>query len=192
MILKINRFDFGRANVNVNRLLAIDKIGLKNTYSIPSFDRIVLTITLQELDDFDDIKLISSAFALFLISGRRPYITRFGVFQTFRTTSCDVILTVTLTDEFTICEVFQFISCQVLVYVSKHDLQINEFVSETGLTGIFFSLANLNFLKVIETHYIFFRWYERLHVRVSSFFATKKLMFVFFSFFKFFKKKYAR
>lgn len=186
MKFKFTRFDFVAMENYLNRVLVIDKLHVTHTFKRIGLTKATVFMNLTGLISFNDPKLIASAFALFLITGKKPYITRFGMFETFHYIRCDIMLSVNAIDYFTMFRIFQFIGCRALRAISKHDLDINDFSSFSS-NGIFLSIANLNFLRVFETHYVFFRWYERVHFRIFTNFPNVRLMHMGFSFFKFFK-----
>lgn len=94
MIVAAKKFDFYNQYSKALRLCFTDKWGARNVFCGPRLVDSYAVIELKELNDFDDSRLIAAVFILSLLSGGRPYISRFGLFQTFHTRVYDVLVQV--------------------------------------------------------------------------------------------------
>lgn len=158
-------FDFYNQQNTLLRLGVLDKLSINNTYSLPTIHEASLSINLRELSDFDDSRLIAAVFILRLLSNGRPYISRFGLFQTFHTRSYDLIVAVKIGKR----EAYNLITVlaeRVLPFLAKADLTLNILKKKNGsLVGM--TIADLSFIRVVETHSVFFRWHDKVRIDLS-------------------------
>lgn len=138
------------------RLVGIDKLLLRNSFSCPNIYFSTLVVELTGLDNFDNTRLVAAMFILRLLSGKRPYIVKFGLFQTFYDKQCDATVQVTITGT----EVFNIVSTlssNILPFLSKVDFLKFVKVEKNKGCVIYFTIFDLSFIRVVETHSIFFK-----------------------------------
>jgi len=153
---------------NVFRLSFIDKLNLKNTYlSSPKLNGFVY-VDLKALDDFDSSRLIAAVFVLKLLTMQRPYVARFGLFQTFRERDYDILVRVDLRQD-SLYAFFEVLAYEILPYISRADCFSDALTTKNGIL-VNFTILDLSFIRVIETHSAFFKWHDK--VRVGIFLPT--------------------
>lgn len=151
----VSKFGNDLTYSSTTRLALMEKLGVSNTYVCPSLLRGRLFIELKNLINFDSSRIIAAAFLLRLLSGAKPYVLRFGLFQTFHNKEYDVLVVV----DFGARHAFNFIetvSVNILPFIAKADFSIHALKSKEGVT-VNFTVADLSFIRVIETHSIFFK-----------------------------------
>lgn len=156
-----------------SRLLFIDKFGLTNSYGCPSLENTKLWIDLKSLENFDSSRLLAAVFILRILGGSKPYIIRFNLFQTFHEKKYDARVVLTLGNQLT-HSASEMLSIDVLPFLAKVDLSAYAKNSIDGFIANF-TIADLSFIRVVETHSIFFKWHDKVNIRFA--FNLKKLPF---------------
>jgi len=113
-----------------------------------------LSIDLKSLDNFDSNRLIASMFILRILSNRKPYVTRFSLFQTFREKDYDASLIVNIRR----LQLYKFIdlySSKVSPFLPKLEIKCNKKLKK-GIAAEF-TLLDLSFIRVVEVHSVFFK-----------------------------------
>lgn len=160
-----HKFNFLSTYNNTLRLTVVDKFNLINHFTLPSISSASVSIELNELGNFDSSRLIASMFILRLISKKKPYVARFGLFQTFKERDYDVLVLVKITGS-DLYRFIEFISCCVIPNISKVDFSLNIVKILKGLL-VNITIADLSFIRVVETHSIFFKWHEKIRIEIS-------------------------
>lgn len=137
------------------RLSLLDKFLAHNLYLIPDISAGILSVQLKDLSDFDDSRLIAAVFILRLLSGGKPYISRFGLFQTFYTRNYDSVVEVRI-GRHASYSLVALLAERVLPFLAKADFRINIQKKKNG-TLVTMTIADLSFIRVVETHSVFFR-----------------------------------
>lgn len=164
-MIALRKFNFSSHYEQALRVALIDKLALKNAYTVPSIANSFLAINLKELSDFDDSRLIAAVFILRLLSGGRPYIARFGLFQTFHTKSYDALVHVNVRQMATY-HMMGLLAERVLPFIAKADFTTNVVKKKNGIL-VFMTIADLSFIRVVETHSVFFRWHDKIRIALN-------------------------
>lgn len=156
------KFNYSYVYKQAFAVALIDKLRLSNLHSLSLPSRALVHIDLQSLEDFDSSRVLASTFILRLLTGKRPYIARFGLFQTFHEKDYDAFVQVSLVGS----SLYQFLGLlaeRVLPLIAKVDFSESCVVEDKGVVARF-AISDLSFIRVVETHSIFFRWHDRIHV----------------------------
>lgn len=137
------------------RLALIDKLSLTNTYACPDLLKACLFIDLKGLENFDSPRLLAAIFVLTLLGGTRPYVVRFNLFQTFHEKDYDAKVVLDL-NSIMAYKFSQHLSTYILPFLSKADFSFYALKNSKGVI-VNFTIADLSFIRVIETHSIFFK-----------------------------------
>lgn len=140
--------------VKTLRVSFLDKLNLRNTYAIPGVTASV-TIDLKNLEDFDSSRLIAAMFATRLLTGCKPYVSRFGLFQTFKEKAYDAVVRVDVRSD-KVFELLEVLAYEILPFVARADCVTSALIEEYG-TVVLFAISDLSFIRVVETHSIFFK-----------------------------------
>lgn len=143
----------------------LDKLNRANSFTSSKLIGAKLYITLTRLDTFDSSRIIAALFILTLLSGCKPYIVRFGLFQTFHEKDYDAIIVVNLNKR-KIYSFFETLSLGVVPFLPKADLRVHALKIGGGVV-VQLAIADLSFIRVVETHSIFFKWYDSLSVSLT-------------------------
>lgn len=184
MSIEFQKFKFDKTYRNTFRAMFFDKLSIHNTYMVPQPRSACVFIDLKALEDFDSSRIIASVFILRLLSGRKPYVVRFGLFQTFHTKTYDAFVQVTLKG-YALQTFLGVLSYSIMPFLTKVDFSLKNRLLNNGiLTEIV--ISDLSFLRVVETHSVFFRWHDKIRVsllfntrnyeRVDAFFSTLKFL----------------
>jgi hypothetical protein len=160
-----HKFNFSEQYKKTSRVLLLDKLGSTNINLCPSVGVSYLTIELRELSDFDDSRLIAAMFILRLLSGGRPYISRFGLFQTFYTRAYDVSVYVSV-NKFGAETLLTTLSERIFPFLAKADFSKN-FLKTTNGILVGMAISDLSFVRVVETHSVFFRWHDKIRIGLN-------------------------
>lgn len=137
------------------RLSLIDKNLILNTFLLPSVQSASVFLDLKLLEDYDNSRLLASMFFLRLICNRKPYVSRFGLFQTFLRKEYDALVKVDLRGKI-LYEFLETLSLGILPFLSKTDFDKRTLKTPNGVV-VNFSILDLSFLRVVETHSAFFK-----------------------------------
>ena len=61
---------------------------------------------------------------------------------------------------------------EILPFVAKADCKVSVLTGEEGIV-VLFAISDLSFIRVIETHSIFFKWHDTIKVRL--YFPTSEI-----------------
>lgn len=153
--MDLRKFNSIATHTAVLKTALFDKLNLSNTFSCPSVVYGSLFIELKSLDNFDNTRLIAAVFILRLLSRRKPYVARFGLFQTFREKDYDILVRVDLRTG-ALLQFIELLAHDILPFLPKADLICNALKKRNGFL-INFIIMDLSFLRVVETHSIFFK-----------------------------------
>lgn len=151
----IQKFNIYNTYKRSFRIAFFDKLLSQNTYALPSVVKASLFIDLKSLEDFDSSRVIAAMFILRLLGGRRPYVVRFGLFQTFHDKVYDAYVQVNLAGD-ALYNFLGLITYDIIPFLAKVDFLFNYTSSDEGIVANF-TIADLSFLRVVETHSVFFR-----------------------------------
>lgn len=151
----VSKFLRELTNKSVLRVALLDKLLLTNTYACPTVFRGRLFFELKNLNSFDSSRILAASFALRLLGGSKPYFVRFGLFQTFHNKDYDALAVVDLNAKFA-HQLIEIISVNILPFVAKADFSTYALKNKEGVE-VNFTVADLSFIRVIETHSIFFK-----------------------------------
>lgn len=157
-----NHFNLGNSHVKARKLLLVEKLNLGNVMSLTLLNNITLVIHLNSIEDYDSPRVAASAFLLYLSSGQKPYISRFGLFQTFKIKNYDITMRVDLSTK-NVNSFLSFFFFTVLTRLSKSGLKRNVLTSPKGIVARF-AISDLSFIQLAETHPAFFKWSDILEV----------------------------
>lgn len=141
--------------VKTLRVSFLDKLNLRNTHAIPGVTAASVTIDLKNLEDFDSSRLIAAMFATRLLTGCKPYVSRFGLFQTFKEKAYDAVVRVDVRSD-KVFELLEVLAYEILPFVARADCVTSALIEEYG-TVVLFAISDLSFIRVVETHSIFFK-----------------------------------
>jgi len=154
-MITVRKFNKLSTALRTFRITFIDKLNVQNTFLVPKIKGAEVFIELKSLENFDNSRLIAAAFILRLISGQKPYVSRLGLFQTFREKDYDAQVRVDLSLH-TLYDFLDLLAHDVLPFLSKADFFSNAILSKEGVV-VNFTISDLSFLRVVETHSIFFK-----------------------------------
>jgi len=154
-MIESQKFNFLASSERTLRPMLFDTLSLANTFEVPTPLSSRVFIELKALDDFDSSRLIAAVFILRLLTGRRPYVARFGLFQTFHTRSYDAVVQVTLSGD-SLQRLVGTLSYSVLPFIAKVDFSFKTRILREGAVADMV-ISDLSFLRVVETHSVFFR-----------------------------------
>lgn len=158
------KYNFSLTARSSVRLAFIDKLNLSNSYSAPRVLSSKLFIDLKNLDNFDSPRLIAAVFVLSILSGAKPYVSRFNLFQTFHEKDYDAQVVVNLNSLSTF-RFLELISTTILPFLAKADLSSYALKMNKGFL-VNFTIADLSFIRVVETHSIFFKWHDKVNAQI--------------------------
>ena len=170
MLTGARKYNNRLAFLKTLRLSFVDKLNLQNTYKLFTAAAVV-TIDLKNLEDFDSTRLIAAMFATRLLTGCKPYVSRFGLFQTFKEKDYDALVQVEVRS-FALFELLEVLAHEILPFVAKADCKVSVLTGEEGIV-VLFAISDLSFIRVIETHSIFFKWHDTIKVRL--YFPTSEI-----------------
>lgn len=154
-MVAVRKFNFLEQYGATLRLSLFDKVGSRNAYNCPTLTGAYAVIDLRDLHDFDDSRLIAAVFILRLLSGGQPYLSRFGLFQTFYTRDYDISVYVSVT-KVPAFRLLTTLAERVFPFLAKADFSSTFLKKKNGiLVGM--TIADLSFVRVVETHSVFFR-----------------------------------
>lgn len=137
------------------RISTIDKYLLTNSFSLPKCELVTLSLKLTNLESFNSPRVVAAFFLLRYLSGRKPFITKFNIFQTFKKKRYDIHLQINLRNH-SMYDFLCYFSSIILPNVPKLDLRYLILNSKEEMIYRY-SISDLNFLKLVEMHPIFFR-----------------------------------
>lgn len=140
----------------------VDKLALLNSRACPELVRITLFIDLKSLEDFDSSRLLVAMFILRILSGQRPYISKFGLFQTFRERDYDALVRVDLSYR-AAHRFVETMGIRILPFLPTADFT-NKYCENSHGVMVNFSISDLSFMRIVETHSIFFKWHDKVRV----------------------------
>lgn len=165
MITRIRKYNNSEFYYRTVRLALLDKFRLDNTFSQPHVNSIILSIDLKNLDTFDSSRLLASVFILQLLGKQKPYVVRFGLFQTFKEKDYDAFVVLTLTGPKAL-DFLELFGQEILPFTSRVDVKVNKKLSKNGV-AVKFTVLNLSCIRIVETHSVFFRWHDRLRINLD-------------------------
>lgn len=156
-------------NVQLNHRLnlrtsVLEKLNVQNSYACPGILRAKLMIDLKGLENFDSSRLLAAIFILTLLSGSKPYVLRFNLFQTFHDKDYDAQVIVNLNKGKT-KKLTELLALNIMPFLSKADLSYYALKQEHGVL-VNFTIADLSFIRVVETHSIFFKWHDKVNIQL--------------------------
>lgn len=154
MVVGVTKYNNRVAFFKTLRLSFLDKLNLCNTFIVNSPTAEVI-IDLKNLEDFDSTRLIAAMFAMRLLTGCKPYVSRFGLFQTFKEKDYDIVVCVTVRSV-RIFMLLEILAHEILPFVAKVDCTTRALNIGEG-TVVLFTISDLSFIRVVETHSIFFK-----------------------------------
>lgn len=154
-LVAANKFNNNLTFGKTSRLVLLDRLNLTNSFACPTLSRAKLSIALTRLENFDSSRLLAAVFILTLLSGCRPYVVRFNLFQTFHEKDYDVHVAVDLprASAESFSELF---ALHILPFLPKADLSSYALKIAKNIV-VNFTIADLSFIRVVETHSIFFK-----------------------------------
>lgn len=156
-----NKFLSEATYKSVLRTTLIEKLNLMNTYSCPSLRRGRAFVELKRLENFDNSRLLAAIFILRLLGGRKPYVLRFGLFQTFHTRDYDAAVVVDFNSKASY-KFVESVSLNILPFVAEADFSCYASENKEGVV-VNFTISDLSFIRVVETHSIFFKWHDKVN-----------------------------
>ncbi len=165
-MLKLTKFNNNYTWRNTLRFVTINKLSLSNTFSVLTFNNVNIFLVLNNLENFDNSRLVAASFILKLISNQQPFVTKFSLFQTFRKKDYEITICVSLRDE----KMYLFLSMlasAAIPVLSKADARVS-FSSFNSCIVANFAIFDFSFIKIIETHSAFFRWRDKVNVSLYS------------------------
>lgn len=170
MLVISNKYNNRATFLKTLRLSFLDKLNLQNTYKVMGVSATVM-FDLKNLEDFDSTRLVASMFAARLLTGCKPYVSRFGLFQTFREKDYDVVVQVEVRG-WALFEFLGVLAYEILPFVAKADCKSSILGGGEGIV-VLFAISDLSSIRVIETHFIFFKWHDTIKVRLC--FTTSEI-----------------
>ena len=155
MTLVSNKYSVSSLLAKTLRTSFIDKLNTKNSCFLIKGVSGSISIELKNLDDFDSMRLIAANFILYLLTGCRPYVARFGLFQTFKEKMYDAIVQVSVRN-LSLLRLLETLSYEILPFIAKADC-ISKFTLANKGVVVLFTISDLSFIRVVETHSIFFK-----------------------------------
>lgn len=140
----------------------VDKFCLVNSFAMPTIFSVILSVNLLNVAGFDSSRLVASFFLLRLLTGQRPYVSRFGVFQTFKKSDYDISISTTLSKTH-VADFLTFLSKGILPFMSKSDFSANFSKTCKGVV-VTYTISDLSFIRVVETHSAFFKWRDKIDI----------------------------
>lgn len=153
--MSFKKFHLTSTTCLTSRLLLIEKCQLNNSYALTNFTRVKLLIELNALENFDSPRLLAALFLLTILGGSKPYVLKFTLFQTFHEKDYDAKVVLDLANSLAYRFV-ELMSFEVLPFLSKVDLSSYALKIKKG-TMVNFTISDLSFIRVVETHSIFFK-----------------------------------
>lgn len=154
MVLTGNKYNIAPLVSKTLRTSFIDKLSLRTTFFAAGVSGTV-SIELKNLEDFDSVRLIAANFILYLLTGVRPYVARFGLFQTFKEKDYDVIVRVSVR-KLNALRLLETLSYEILPFIARADCTSRVTSISKGVV-VGFTISDLSFIRVVETHSIFFK-----------------------------------
>lgn len=168
-----------RLNHSLNfRTSIAEKLNLKNSYNCPTLLRSKLMIDLKGLENFDSPRLLAAIFILTLLGNSKPYVLRFNLFQTFHDKDYDAQVVVDLNKKKS-QRLTELLSLDIMPFLPKADLSSYALKNKHGVL-VNFTIADLSFIRVVETHSIFFKWHDKVNlqfvIKAGDVFSSKLLL----------------
>lgn len=162
MVLPI-KFENKLTYTSTLRKVLIEKLPILNTHACPKFQRAKMYLNLSKLENFDSSRVLAAIFALKLLSGGKPYVIRFRLLQTFHTKSYDAVVVVDGNADATL-NIVELVSTKILPFIAKADFTSYALKNKTEVI-VNITIADLSFIRVVETHSIFFKWHDKVHIQ---------------------------
>lgn len=165
-MLKLTKFSINNTWNKTLRAVLISKLNLSNSFSISEFTGVNIFLVLNNLDNFDSSRLVAASFILNLISNKRPSVLKFSLFQTFKKKEYAVHLCVSLRNE----SMYTFLSVLtnvILPSLSKSDVKVSYSLRNLCFVASF-AITDFSFIKIVETHSVFFRWRDSVNIQLFT------------------------
>jgi len=162
--MKVGKFSGVVTHLAVFRTSLFDKLNLRNTFSCPQVVWGSVLIELKSLESFDSSRLVAAVFILRLLSKNKPYVARFGLFQTFKEKDYDMSVRVDLRG-IDLIRFIELLAYDILPFLPKADLIFNALKIKDGFI-VDFIIMDLSFLRVVETHSTFFKWHDKIKIKL--------------------------
>lgn len=141
------------------RFFLMHKLNLDSNVALPKMKKLELYSYINGVESFWNNRALGSFLLLFFVTGNLPFISRFKIFQTFKQTTYNVTIAVSLNEN----QVWDFLlglSYHVLESISLLDRNFRVYYRVPGLYS--FVLSDWVSLKEITVHPAFFRWRENI------------------------------
>lgn len=155
MVLMVNKYSISPLVSKTLRTSFIDKLSPRTTFFCAAGVSGTVSIELKNLEDFDSVRLIAANFILYLLTGSRPYVARFGLFQTFKEKEYDVIVRVNVR-KLNALRLLETLSYEIFPFIARADC-VSRVTSINKGVVVGFTISDLSFIRVVETHSIFFK-----------------------------------
>jgi len=139
------------------RFLMMHKLGLKSNRVMPKIKKLELYSYIDNIETFWNNKALGSFLLLFFVTGSLPVILRFRAFQTFKKTTYNITVSVSL-NRVDIGDFLIGFSFNVLESASILDQNFRFYSRMPGLYS--FVLSDWVALKELTVHPVFFKWRE--------------------------------
>lgn len=160
-----NNLNFLTTYRSIIRQVVLDKLLVSNSYACPTIRSGALFLELRNLDSFDTSRLVAASFLLKILTNRRPYVTRFSLFQTFHNKNYDVSVRVDLRGT-ALFEFIKILVSDILPFLSKLDVEKQVVAGYLKGSLVSFTIHDLSFMRVIETHSVFFKWRDKVCIKL--------------------------
>lgn len=155
MALIVSKYDISPMLAKTFRMTFIDKLNIKNTFSCGKGVSASVYVEMHNLEDFDSVRVVAAHFIIYLLTGCRPYVSRFGLFQTFKEKEYDATVRVEVRRQATFY-LLEVLAYEILPFIAKADCT-TQLISRVDGIVVLFTIADLSFIRVVETHSIFFK-----------------------------------
>jgi len=170
--MQFTKFKLNHGWKSTFRVISINKLNLTNSFSLPEFKKISVFLVLNKLENFDNSRLVAASFILKLLTKQQPYVVKFNLFQTFKKKDYDINICVSLRNN----NMYNFISVLsnlVIPALSKVDSRVKYSLCNSCIVANF-AILDFSFIKIVETHSIFFRWRDRINISLHT--NSKKII----------------
>lgn len=163
--MEFHKFNTLKTTALTSRTLFLDKLLRSNTFACPILKQGSIFIELRALETFENPRIVAAMFILRLLAQQRPYVARFGLFQTFREKRYDVLVRVDILNS-PLFNFTEFLACKILPFLSRADLFFNALTKKNGFV-LELAIMDLSFLRAVETHSVFFKWHDCVKINLA-------------------------
>lgn len=154
--------NFKAFHINYFNFIYIRRFNYFNVYQIPQIKKLNLQFKSFNLSTTLNLSLIANFFFLRFFTGKKPFFLPVKIISTFKKKiyHCTCVLNLSKKDSFSFLGTHVSYASNALSIIDFHSFS-NIFEKKKDYL---FILKNFNYINVVETHPVFFKWQESLEL----------------------------